>query len=185
MHATHLRIASPDDAEGLATVHVASWRETYAGILPGEALDSLSVESRAALWTRILTDSASSLDTAVWVVEAAQGIVGFGACGKQRDAGLADKGFSGEISAIYVLRSFQGLGLGRSIMRSLAATLHQRQHEAATLWVLKKNAHARAFYEHLGGVMVDEGEVTGPYATHAQIAYGWHDLTSLASCLRR
>jgi ribosomal protein S18 acetylase RimI-like enzyme len=181
MHTTHLRIASPDDADSLGVVHVASWRETYAGILPREALDSLSVESRAALWTRILTDSAALFDTAVWVVEAAQGIVGFGSCGKQRDAGLADKGFSGEISAIYVLRSFQGFGLGRSIMRSLAATLHQRQHKAATLWVLKKNASARAFYERLGGMTVYEGEVTGPYATHAEVAYGWHDLTSLAS----
>jgi ribosomal protein S18 acetylase RimI-like enzyme len=179
MNTTHLRMARPGDADGLGAVHVASWREAYAGILPDQMLKNLSVDSRTAMWTRILTDTATFPGTTVWVVEAAQGIVGFGSCGKQRDAGLAGNGFDGEISAIYVLRSFQKSGLGRSIMHSLAGTLHQRGYEAVTLWVLKENAVARAFYERLGGVVVSEKEDVRPTATLTEVAYGWRDVACL------
>jgi hypothetical protein len=44
-----IRIATPDDAQALAEMHVASWRETYSGLLPDKMLSSLSVEARAAL----------------------------------------------------------------------------------------------------------------------------------------
>ena len=30
-----IRVATPADAHGLGRMHVTSWRETYAGLLPG------------------------------------------------------------------------------------------------------------------------------------------------------
>ena len=41
-----VRPAIPEDAPAIARVHVASWRETYAGIVPDEFLASLKVERR-------------------------------------------------------------------------------------------------------------------------------------------
>ena len=43
-----IRIATPEDAHGLGVMHVASWRETYTGLLPDKMLSSLSVEARAS-----------------------------------------------------------------------------------------------------------------------------------------
>jgi hypothetical protein len=37
-----IRIAAPEDAPGIANMHVASWRETYAGMVPDAMLSSLS-----------------------------------------------------------------------------------------------------------------------------------------------
>ena len=42
-----VRAATPDDARGIAEVHVAGWRWAYRGQMPDALLDSLSVEDRA------------------------------------------------------------------------------------------------------------------------------------------
>jgi hypothetical protein len=39
-HVAQIRVATPDDAPALAVMHVASWRETYAGILPDRILSA-------------------------------------------------------------------------------------------------------------------------------------------------
>jgi hypothetical protein len=41
-----IRRASQSDARAIAEVHVASWRETYRGIVPDAFLDALSVAER-------------------------------------------------------------------------------------------------------------------------------------------
>ncbi len=38
-----IRPGKSSDAEAIAKVHVIAWRETYAGIVPNDYLDSLSV----------------------------------------------------------------------------------------------------------------------------------------------
>ena len=113
-----IRAATTADAPALARVHVTAWRETYAGIVPDAQLAKLSIERRAAMWTRILNDPSNV--TAVLVVERDGEVIGFGACGSQRTATLEEKGYDGEVSAIYVLRSFQKQGVGAALMRSMA-----------------------------------------------------------------
>ncbi len=81
-----LRRATIYDADKLGAVHVASWHETYAGILPDDMLAGLSIEARSAMWAKILGDPSAFADTAVYVMEGDASIIGFGACGRQRDA---------------------------------------------------------------------------------------------------
>jgi ribosomal protein S18 acetylase RimI-like enzyme len=179
MRGYRLRSAIPSDAAALGALHVASWRETYAGILPNEMLASLSVDARAAMWAGILGDPEAHAGAAVYVAEDRQRLVGFGSCARQRDEALTGLGFSGEIGAIYVLRSHQHLGIGRSIMRLLAQALLDADCRAATLWVLRENLVARSFYEDLGGTVVGEKKDEGPDATLVEVAYGWRDLSVL------
>lgn len=174
-----LRVASIDDAERLGALHVASWHETYTGIMPDEMLVGLSVEKRTALWSKILGNRSDFADTAVWVAEEEGHIVGFGSCSRQRDQSLSTKRFDAEISAIYILRSHQGFGIGRTIMSAMASTLCKREHRAATLWVLRENRAARGFYEKLGGILVAEKKEVRQHATLVEVAYGWRDLASL------
>ena len=63
------------------------------------------------MWTRILNDPSDFDFTAVHVVERDGEVIGFGACGSQRTAALKEQGYDGEVSAIYVLRSFQKQGV--------------------------------------------------------------------------
>ena len=174
------RRATINDAGQLGAVHVASWRETYAGILPDHMLAGLSVEARSAMWAKILGNPSSFAESAVYVIEEDASMVGFGACGRQRDSHLKELGFDAEISAIYVLRSRQRRGIGRALMGDMARDLRTRGNEAAALWVLRENAAAREFYRRLGGEVVAEKEDRRENVNLVEVAYGWRELPVLA-----
>ncbi|UAK25597.1 GNAT family N-acetyltransferase [Sphingomonas nostoxanthinifaciens] len=95
----------------------------------------------------------------VYVAECAGKIVGFGACGGQRDATMREYGFPGEIGAIYVLRSQHGTGLGRTLITLMARDLVARPLSGASLWVLRENVGARRFYERLGARFSPKGRL--------------------------
>jgi ribosomal protein S18 acetylase RimI-like enzyme len=175
-----LRKAELIDAPKIARVHVASWLETYKGILPDEMLAALSVERRTEAWELMLSDSAKGTGTVVYVEEVEDQIVGFGACNHQRDADLILKGFDGEIGAIYVLRSHQRRGIGQALMRAMAADLIHRGFRGVALWVLRENSAARRFYERCAGVVVADREDVRSSAVLAEIAYAWPDLAALS-----
>ena len=179
MDAISFREAKSGDAAALGRLHVASWRETYAGLFPRQLLDGLSAEARSAMWSAILDDPAASGGAAVFVAESEGRIVGFGACGDQRDEALKERGFDGEVGAIYVLRSHQRAGAGRTLMSLMARNLLDRGRTAATLWVLRENASARSFYERLGGALAGEKADEQSGAMVTEVAYGWSDLSLL------
>ena len=175
------REARPADAAALGRLHVDSWRESYAGLVPDRMLDDLSAEARAAMWGSVLADPAAFGGTAVYVAESGGAMVGFGACGGQRDEALKAAGFGGEFGAIYVLRSHQRAGAGRRLMGLMSRRLLDRGLSGAALWVLRENLAARRFYERLGGAVVGEKSDPEPGATLVELAYGWADLSPLAS----
>jgi ribosomal protein S18 acetylase RimI-like enzyme len=174
-----IRIASPDDARALAVMHIASWRETYTGLLPDKMLASLSVESRAAAWAKIMQEPATERSTVVYLAEHDGTIIGFGSCGGQRTESLKIKGYDGEISGIYVLREFQKRRIGTRLLCAMASDLISRGFSAAALWVLRDNLRARRFYEHYGGKVVAEREDVRENVVLVELAYGWGDLKEM------
>jgi len=180
-----IRTATPDDARTLGVMHVASWHETYLGLLPDKMLSSLSVESRAAAWAKIMQEPATERSTVVYVAEHQGMIVGFGSCGAQRTDTLTDEGYDGEVSAIYVLREFQKRKIGTRLFRAMSSDLLSRGFKATALWVLRDNLRARRFYEHLGGKVVAEREDVRDGAVLVELAYGWPDVAELDRRLAR
>jgi ribosomal protein S18 acetylase RimI-like enzyme len=178
--AVGFREATAEDAAALGRLHVASWRESYAGLLPGDLLAGLSAEARAAMWSAVLGDPAAFNETAVFVAERGDEMVGFAACGGQRDEGLQADGFTGEFGAIYVLGSHQRHGVGGSLMRLMSRRLLDHGRTAAALWVLRENVPARAFYERIGGALVGERRLDEYGTPLTEVAYGWRDLAALA-----
>ena len=89
------------------------------------------------------------------------------------------RGFAGEIGAIYVLRSLQGVGVGRTLMSLMARDLVARPISRASLWVLHENVGARRFYGTLGGTVIGEKEVVEDDTTLHEVAYGWADFSHL------
>ncbi len=179
MSAIEIRPATAADASAIATVHVASWREAYEGLVPAEVLAELSVEQRTERWRAILTDLASSPRSAVFLALAEDGSpAGFASCGLQRSEVLAKSAYKGEFSAIYILKSAQRRGVGRRLMAFMATTLLSRDIETASLWVLRNNFPARRFYEAMGGRKIG---VEGLWRGIPEVAYGWRDLQRLAA----
>lgn len=175
------RDAVASDAADLGAVHVASWRESYAGLLPALVLRDLSVQARAAMWQTVLDDPASAGDTAIVMASDGARLIGFGTCGRQRDAPLQERGFEGEVGAIYVLQQYKRAGVGRTMMRLLAGRLLEKGLTAMSLWVLEENAPARRFYEALGGVPIAERRQREAGVLLCEVAYGWTDLVVLTA----
>ena len=139
-----IRTASVDDAEQIAAVHIASWREAYADVVPQSYLDSLDHASRTEEWREVFAD----LDrgTSVWVAEEEGEVLGFASLGPSRDED-ADR-TTMEIYAIYLEPSAWGRGVARELMRTVLAALPPGA--AVTLWVLAANERAQLFYRRNG-----------------------------------
>ena len=152
-------------------MHVQAWRETYVGLVPQRVLDALDPAARARMWR-----SAIGADSRVFIVRAVGAIVGFGACGAQRDHELS---FAGEISALYVLRRAHRRGIGRALMQAMARDLAASGRSNAALWVMHGNIPAQRFYEALGGRKVTERTRTRDDWDLHEIAYAWDDVTRL------
>ena len=73
-----IREAARQDCDAIGEVHVAAWRETYAGLLPEAMLAGLSPGRRADMWRRWF--DAGDPDRLLLVAEDVGGASGFAAC---------------------------------------------------------------------------------------------------------
>jgi len=99
-----IREAKINDAEGIAKVHVDSWRTTYKGIIPEEFLTNLSYKQRNELWIKNI----GRTDNFVIVAENKEGeIIGFADCWKRETNTVPN---SSDLTSIYILKEYQGIG---------------------------------------------------------------------------
>lgn len=169
-----IRSAQVGDAKGIATVHVRSWQTTYAGIMPDEFLQNLSIEKRAAGWEQGLE---SPLEGAFNLVAEQDGqIVGFASGGPERE-GHPD--YKGELYAVYLLQEYQGQGTGRELFLEVARRLKAQGFAKMLLWVARENQPSRRFYERMGGVVLAEKSIDLAGKPLAEVAYGY-DLSTIA-----
>ncbi|MFY9655892.1 MAG: GNAT family N-acetyltransferase [Methylocystis sp.] len=175
-----IRAATVQDADTIAQIHVAAWRECYAELFPAEALASLDIAERARLWREIILAGPASGATLL-LEFAGEGAVGFSSCGAQRSDRLREQGFLGEFEAVYIVKRGQQRGGGRALMRAMARHLLGQGCEAASVWVFRDNPPARRFYEALGAVATGiDGTWTTLGQTLPDLSYGWRDLRGLA-----
>jgi GNAT superfamily N-acetyltransferase len=166
-----IRPATPDDADPIARVHLASWKTTYPGIIPQNYIDSLRVENGIAQWQKRLAESAAI----VFVSEDESGIFGFAAGGAIIHP---VDGYDAELGALYLLASHQHRCAGRALVRHIAETLHQQGFQTMVVWALEANP-ACGFYQRLGGVQVAAQTIDIGGATLPELAFGWPDITRL------
>lgn len=169
----HLRAARPRDAAAIARVHVDSWRDTYAGILPARYLAGLSYEKQTREWLGHLARPGN----ASFVAESeAQGVIGFINGGPER-TGQNSRFFS-EVYVLYLLRQYQRRGVGRDLMITFAAEVMKIGLRTMLVWVLSENP-SRAFYAALGSEQVAEKSIDVGGAKLKEVAYAWTDLRVL------
>lgn len=139
-----LRLATAADAPGIAEVLVATWASTYGEALTAAHLAGRSVAGLATDWA-----TAVEVDPTVVAVDADAGaIIGFAQTCRSRDPG-ADA-HEGELAAIYVRRSWNGLGVGRALLAAAVEVLRVMGLTEAVLWVQATNVRAQRFYRAAG-----------------------------------
>ncbi len=170
-----IRAAGTDDSNGIAYVQVTGWLETYRGMISDSFLDKLSIEQQAERWKQILSDPNDVYHRAFVATKDGQ-IVGFANYGKEHSG---DSDYLGELFAIYVLKEFQGQGIGRELVKRVAQGLLDQEVSSMLVWVLVANPYQR-FYESLGGVYLREQTIVFEGESLYEKAYGWKDIRPLA-----
>jgi ribosomal protein S18 acetylase RimI-like enzyme len=139
-----IREAGESDAAALALIGSATFLETFAGILDGDAVVAhCAAKHRDTAYRALLAEGARA-----WLAEAQPGgaPIGFALVGKP-DLAAAEEGDI-ELKRIYSLSRFHGSGLGAALMRCAleAAAGHRR----LLLGVYARNDRALAFYRKQG-----------------------------------
>lgn len=140
----HLREAGAEDAAALALVGAATFLESFAGVIAGDAIIAhCARHHQADAYAALLEKGARA-----WLVEAADGgaPLGYALLG-QPDLDAAQAG-DVELKRIYSLSRFHGAGMGPALM---TAVLHAAAgHQRLLLGVYHGNARALAFYKKQG-----------------------------------
>ncbi len=105
-----IREAILSDYRGIGKVHVDSWISTYTGIMPDVVLEKLSYERSSNKWKVNIGNSIENPIEVLLVAEVNDNIIGFCCGGLNRDSYYTE--FQCELSAIYILDSFQEQGIG-------------------------------------------------------------------------
>lgn len=161
-----LRPARDDEAEALAQLHVAAWRDAHAAFAPTEAIETLGVARRLPAWQRYLADPAQH----VLVAEQNGALVGLVCFGP---ASQPELGEQAEIKHLYVAGSARQLGLGKSLLEAALAQALIDGYTKATLAVVSENTAARGFYKARGGDEIGTFSDAGPLWKSSNVIVEW------------
>ncbi|QEE38439.1 MULTISPECIES: GNAT family N-acetyltransferase [unclassified Methylobacterium] len=145
------RAARATDAQTIAAIHVASWRDAYRSILDPAFLAEPVEEDRLSHWLGKLDTPALN-----FMVEIAstsdEGLVGFVAT--HRDL---DRRWGSLVDNLHVRPEMRGRKIGEALLRSAARKLAAQQAgNGLYLWVFEANEAALRFYERMGGQVVEQ-----------------------------
>lgn len=180
-----IRRARPSDAAAIGAVHVATWRTAYAGVLPERYLADLSSLRHAAGYEQAITDRRNAHAIFVAVASGPDApadrapqdggvVVGFVSGGRARRTWLAQ----GEVETLYLLDDYRDRGIGRRLMRAMAAHLAAVGCRSAMLWVLSENP-TRWFYQRLGGRPAAREVIRFAGQMMEQVAFVWDPIETL------
>jgi L-amino acid N-acyltransferase YncA len=156
-----IREAKVSDIPRLAQLHVTTWNATYA---PMGAVGP-SVAVRAFQWAKAFATQDASWFC--YVVETEQGeLVGF-AKGTPGD----HPEYAGQLSKIYLLAEYQGMGLGKRLLGHVARRFLGQGVTSMWLFGDARNPSAKIWLA-LGAEKTDDDPRNGNY--------GWRDLQQLA-----
>ncbi len=137
-----VRPARPEDAERIARVQLATWRQAYEGLLPPETLDTPEVQL-AAVWLNAIETRAPRSRVLVAMDRAE--LVGFlaSAPSLDEDAGL-------EVSALLVEPRWGRRGHGSRLVAAAVEHWRGDAETSAVLWTWEDEPALSAFLAEAG-----------------------------------
>jgi len=154
------------DVPALAALHVKAWSQTY-----WMALRHPTLKIREWQWRELFKNKDGSWFC--FVIENGKNeLIGFAMGKKYSHSDLPD--FSGELSKIYILREYQGVGLGKRLIGYVARKFISIGIHNMVLFGIAENPSG-GFHEAMGGekLFAQNGEFHGGYC--------WRDLQQLAT----
>tara|TARA_R110002167_G_scaffold25714_22_gene89048 strand:- start:3842 stop:4387 length:546 start_codon:yes stop_codon:yes gene_type:complete len=143
------------DAPAIAALHAKSWQQHYRGALSDDFLDTQVVADRMEVWKERLDHP--DPEQYIVIAESEASMVGF-ACAF---FDYSTK-FGTLIDNLHVSTESQGLGIGATLMASIAKeNVRRYPNMGIYLWVLLQNKKAMQFYANLGGSRLETVEEQG------------------------
>jgi len=143
-----IRKAKASDARGIIDVNVKTWCTTYTNIIPNEILQHRVDAMEESIKKCEQTVEA---DDNVLVAIQNEKIVGIASYGKTKT--LSDES-AGELYSIYVLKEYQGQGIGEQLFNKIKNILKNNGYKKIVVTCIKENPYNK-FYQKMGGKIID------------------------------
>jgi L-amino acid N-acyltransferase YncA len=163
-----IREANVNDAEEIATVYVRSWKESFYSLIDPEYLTNLTAKSRTDVWRGIID---KKFCHTLVVEDENSSIIGFISGGKFRSKKSCDS----EIYAIYLLKPYQGQGIGTKLRNDLSRILMKEGYKSLCIWVFKEITNNRYFFTN-GSVKIEEDDIKIGNEKITQECFYWKDM---------
>ena len=169
-----LREATPADADDVAALHTASWRDAYRTILSPDYLAGPIEAERQAIWRPRLAEPRPDQRVTLAVADGA--LAGF-VCAFGHD----DPRWGALVDNLHVARSTRGTGLGARLLREAGTWVADTYPGSSLfLWVYEANLPARGFYDRMGGQVVERLVKSNPGGGEAaRLRIHWPDPRSI------
>ena len=158
-----IKAATAADLSSIAALHIRSWQNAYAGILPDAFLDGPLERELTRYWRHVDMRTED-----VVLVAEKDGLCGFIAVWCRPTP---------YIDNLHVKPSLRSKKIGTALFKSAAEKLLAQGRTTAHLWVFESNESAVRFYGHMGGVVVEKApqDIFGYNIPSLKIE--WKDLT--------
>ncbi|MEO0469070.1 MAG: N-acetyltransferase [Bacteroidota bacterium] len=165
----YYRSETPEDLSAIAALHARSWQQNYRGIWPDHYLDHEVQQERFDVWQKRFMAPKNNQYLCLAVDESNQ-LAGF-ICLFAED----DFTWGSLIDNLHVDPAFKRQGIGGKLIKKARNHLQEKGFKAAHyLWVLRENAAACAFYERIGGKVVEERLMGSPAGGEFPVLrYAW------------
>ena len=163
-----IRWATISDVLQIAEIYVTSLKHSFNGIFSEGYLSKLTPESKYQQWKRNIENP----NNLVLVLENDQEIIGVivgASVNKHRETNNI-----GNLLAVYIKSEYKGMGYGRKLVEALFNEFKKQDIKKCVATVFKSNKD-KGFYEHVGGVLVEERPVDEAHVISVFI-YRWDSI---------
>lgn len=146
-----IRLASENDCDILSRLKRDIWETSYRGIYPDDKIDNFDFDKNRNSFLKIVYNP----DIELYVVEDEGKLIGY------MDFGVPFRPFGEykqEIGLLYVLKQYQGKGIGRELFNLAFDKIKQNGYDEFFISCNKYNLAARSFYEKMGGKIIHVDE---------------------------
>jgi len=153
-----IREANENDCKELSHIKHTVWETTYRGIYSDEKIDNYNYEEQANKFRKLINNTNIKL----YVVEYNKKIIGYMSCGKPI---RQYKNYEQEIGLLYILKEFQGKGLGKKLFNIAYNDIKLKGVTEFYIACNKYNINAQRFYQKMGGIIssIDEDHIDKSY----------------------
>lgn len=153
-----IREAKIEDLTDIAKINISSWKTTYAGIIDSSFLNSLSMNEALDRWSKHFNNDQEK----IFVVEINGKVVGY--------VRLGIRGDKNYLGAIYLLKQYQGEGLGKKL---LLLGLEYLKGKVVYVEVLSDNK-TKYFYQKYGAKFYKEQSIKIGQQILGESVYRWN-----------